>query len=146
MAPSGGGDSEHTSLSADACGTQDESRTGRREPKVAPFTKDGAATNGHTVPVLAGSAFLEDRTRFSVVTPDGGLKLARMDERALIRAAEITLRRAILANFPPERQRRLKWVDRAVSSRQEARRALKLLTQRDPVHLCPSDGGDADPS
>jgi hypothetical protein len=81
-----------------------------------------------------------------VVTPDGGLKLARMDERALIRAAEITLRRAILANFPPERQRRLKWVDRAVSSRQEARRALKLLTQRDPVHLCPSDGGDADPS
>jgi hypothetical protein len=35
--------------------------------------------------------------------------LPRMDERALIRAAEITLRRAILQNFPPgpERDRRL---------------------------------------
>jgi hypothetical protein len=35
--------------------------------------------------------------------------LPRMDERALIRAAEITVRRLILANFPPgpERDRRL---------------------------------------
>jgi len=58
-----------------------------------------------------------------------------MDERALIRAAEITLRRAILANFPPEpeRDRRLEWLARAVSGRQEAWRALQLLEQRDPV-------------
>jgi hypothetical protein len=71
-----------------------------------------------------------------------------MDERALVRAAEITLHRMILANFPPgpERDRRLEWLARAVSSRQEAMRTLKLLTQRVPVHLCPSDGGDADSS
>jgi hypothetical protein len=38
-----------------------------------------------------------------------------MNERALIRAAQITLRRAILANFPPspEREKRLQWLARA---------------------------------
>jgi hypothetical protein len=61
--------------------------------------------------------------------------LPRMDERALIRAAEITLRRAILQNFPPEPDRRLEWLARAVSSRQEAMQALRLLKQRDPVHF-----------
>jgi hypothetical protein len=55
--------------------------------------------------------------------------LRRMDEQALIRAAEITLRRMILQNFSPgsERHRRLEWLARAVSSRPEAWRALKLL-------------------
>jgi hypothetical protein len=45
-----------------------------------------------------------------------------MDEQALIRAAEITLRRMILANFPPgpERDRRLERLERAVSGRHEA--------------------------
>jgi hypothetical protein len=52
-----------------------------------------------------------------------------MDEQALIRAAEITLRRVILANFPPgpERDSRLEWLAHAVSSRQEAMRALEPL-------------------
>jgi hypothetical protein len=74
--------------------------------------------------------------------------LPRMDEQALIRAAQITLRRAILENFPPgpERDKRLEWLACAVSSRQEAWRTLQLLTQRVPVHLCPSDGGDTDSS
>jgi hypothetical protein len=49
-----------------------------------------------------------------------------MDERALICAAQITLRRAILENFPPEpeRDKRLEWLARAVSSRLDAWRAL----------------------
>jgi hypothetical protein len=57
------------------------------------------------------------------------MNLPRMDERALIRAAEITLRRVILANFPPgpEREKRLEWLARAMSSRQEGWRALQLL-------------------
>jgi hypothetical protein len=44
----------------------------------------------------------------------------RMDERALIRAAEITLRRVILQNFPPGPERRawLRWIQsRADESR-----------------------------
>jgi hypothetical protein len=59
--------------------------------------------------------------------------LPRMDEQALIRAAQITLRQLILANFPPgpERDRRLEWLKRAASSRQEAMQALRLLKQRD---------------
>jgi hypothetical protein len=38
-----------------------------------------------------------------------------MDLKAIRRAAEITLRRAILANFPsgPERDRCLEWLERA---------------------------------
>jgi hypothetical protein len=60
--------------------------------------------------------------------------LPRMDERALIRAAQITLRRAILENFPPgpERENRLEWLARAVSSRQELMRALKPLAPNQP--------------
>jgi hypothetical protein len=59
----------------------------------------------------------------SICTP-----LATLDEQAIRRAALITLRRAILQNFPPgpERDERLEWLTRAVSSRQEAWRALKL--------------------
>jgi hypothetical protein len=54
-----------------------------------------------------------------------------MDERALICAAQITLRRAILERFPPgpERDKRLEWLARTVSGRQEAMRALMLLRQ-----------------
>jgi hypothetical protein len=53
--------------------------------------------------------------------------LPLMDARALIRAAEITLRRAILKNFPPgpEREKRLEWLAWAVSSRLEALRATR---------------------
>jgi hypothetical protein len=71
-----------------------------------------------------------------------------MDEKAIKRAALIALRRAILQNFPPgaEREKRLQWLERAVSSRQEAWRALRLLKQRDPVHLRPSDRGAAESS
>jgi hypothetical protein len=49
------------------------------------------------------------------------------------RAALITLRRAILQNVPPgpERERRLEWLARAESSRQEALQALRLLKKRD---------------
>jgi hypothetical protein len=45
-----------------------------------------------------------------------------MGELDTFRAAAITVRRAILENFPPgpERERRLEWLTRAVSSRQEA--------------------------
>jgi hypothetical protein len=44
--------------------------------------------------------------------------LPRMDEQALIRAAQITLRRAILQNFPRglERERRLECLAQAMSS------------------------------
>jgi len=39
-----------------------------------------------------------------------------MDEARLIRAAEITVRRAVLRNFPPgrEREKRLAWLARVV--------------------------------
>jgi hypothetical protein len=52
-----------------------------------------------------------------------------VDEKAIKRAALITLRRAIQQNFPPgsEREKRLEWLERTASSRQEAWRALKLL-------------------
>jgi hypothetical protein len=81
------------------------------------------------VPVLSLSAFLEDRARFPVVTLPAGRMM-----RALIRAAQITLLRAILKNFPPgpERGKRLQWLAWAVLSRQEAMQALRLLKQRDP--------------
>jgi hypothetical protein len=56
-----------------------------------------------------------------------------MDAKAIRRAALITLRRAICERFPPgpERDRRLEWLARAVSSRQEAMQALKLLAGGD---------------
>jgi hypothetical protein len=41
----------------------------------------------------------------------GWMILSRMDERALICAAEITLRRLILANFPPGAERKA-WLRR----------------------------------
>ena len=42
-----------------------------------------------------------------------------MDEHALIRGAELTMRRAILENFPPgpEREKRLQWLAEVVASR-----------------------------
>jgi hypothetical protein len=75
-------------------------------------------------------AFVNDHTRNTVVTPPAvSTALAGMDAKAIRRAAFITLRRAILQNFPPgpERDKRLEWLACAVSSRQEAMRALQLL-------------------
>jgi hypothetical protein len=69
------------------------------------------------------------------VTPAAaGITLAAWTRRQIRRAALITLSRAILENFPPgpERDRRLEWLARAVSSRQEAMQALRLLKQRGP--------------
>jgi hypothetical protein len=53
-----------------------------------------------------------------------------MDERALIRAAEITLRRAILLNFPPgpERDRRLAWWQRRLPA------PTQVADRRDLAH------------
>jgi len=58
-----------------------------------------------------------------------------MDEQELIRAAEITIRRAILESFPPgsEREKRLECLAEAVSSRLEAMwtlRPLEVVTPR----------------
>jgi hypothetical protein len=52
---------------------------GRRGPKGSLPIPDG-----HAVPVLSGSACLDDRTRFSGVTPPAGwMILPRMDERVI---------------------------------------------------------------
>jgi hypothetical protein len=57
------------------------------------------------------------------------ITLPTMDAKAIPRAALVTLRRPVLQNFPPgpERDRRLEWLARAVSGRQEAMRALMRL-------------------
>jgi len=89
-----------------------------------------AISHGRVVPGLSGSTLREDRTRFSAVTlPAYWMILSRTEQLAMIRAAQITLRRAILQNFSPglEREKRLQWLAEAVSSRQEPMRALKLL-------------------
>jgi hypothetical protein len=68
--------------------------------------------------LILDGAFLEHRARFSVVTlPADWMILPRMEERALIRPAEITLRRAILQNFPPGPERRA-WLRWAASVRE----------------------------
>jgi hypothetical protein len=59
------------------------------------------------------TAFLADRTRNSVVTPPAGCTtLTGMDEKAIRRAALITLRRATCVRFPPGLERRawLRWL------------------------------------
>jgi hypothetical protein len=62
---------------------------------------------------LIREVHIDDRTQFSVVTlPSGWMIALRMNERALIRAAEITLRRVILERFRPgaERGAWLRWM------------------------------------
>jgi hypothetical protein len=67
--------------------------------------------NGQT----ACSAFLRNRARNSVVTPAASpTTLPARNEKAIRRAALVTVRRTILERFPPGRERRAlpRWADR----------------------------------
>jgi hypothetical protein len=77
---------------------------------------------------LCGDCNVSYRQIVAIGSPDG---------------AEITLRRLIMANFPPgpERDKRLEWLARGVSGRLEAMRALKLLESDPTDDLQPPQGG-----
>ena len=67
--------------------------------------------------------YLYHRAKFSVVTPLADCTTpALMDERAILRAAQITLRRAICERFPPGRERRvwLSWLRELVACAERA--------------------------
>jgi hypothetical protein len=71
------------------------------------------ADSGRQKALGSYGVFVKDRARFSGVTlPADWMILPRMDERALIRAAYITLRRVILERLPPGAKRRawLRWL------------------------------------
>jgi hypothetical protein len=64
------------------------------------------------------AVFLHDHGRNAVVTPGASMRAGSMDEKAIKRAALLTLRRALRERFPPgvERTRWLRWAARAAKS------------------------------